>query len=77
MLQAGGLTPTEVLTAATRGGAIALGRQADLGSIEVGKLADMVVLNADPTADVRNCREIEWVIKGGWVYRPRQLALEQ
>jgi imidazolonepropionase-like amidohydrolase len=74
-LQTGGLTPSEVLTAATHGGAVALGRQADMGSVEVGKLADMVVLNGDPTADVRNSREIEWVIKGGVDYRPRQLAL--
>ncbi len=74
-LQTGGLTPTEVLTAATHGGAVALGREADIGSVEIGKLADMIVLNADPTADVRNSREIEWVIKGGAEYRPRQLAL--
>ena len=76
LLQASGLTPTEVLRAATHGGALALGRQAELGSIEVGKLADMVVLNADPTIDIRNCREIEWVIKGGTVHRSRELALE-
>jgi len=75
-LQTGGLTPTEVLRAATHGGAVALGREADLGSLEIGKLADMVVLNADPTADIRNCREIEWVIKGGTVHHPRELALE-
>ena len=77
LLQTGGLTPTEVLIAATHGGAIALGREEDLGSVEVGKLADLVVLNADPTADVKNCRQIEWVIKGGAVHRPRQLALER
>jgi imidazolonepropionase-like amidohydrolase len=71
-LQDGGLTPFEVLTAATRGGALALGREADLGSIEPGKLADLVVLNADPSVDVRNCRSIEWVIKGGAVYSPPQ-----
>lgn len=75
LLQARGLSATEVLRAATHGGAIALGRKADLGSLEVGKLADMVVLNADPTEDVRNWREIEWVIKGGQAYRSRQLAL--
>jgi imidazolonepropionase-like amidohydrolase len=56
--------------AATYGGAVALGRGVELGSIELGKLADMVVLSADPTADVRHCRAIEWVIKGGAVHEP-------
>ncbi len=72
-LQENGLTATEVLAAATYGGAVALGRQEELGSVEVGKLADIVVLNADPAADVRNCREIEWVIKGGVAHRPQDL----
>jgi imidazolonepropionase-like amidohydrolase len=77
LLQEAGLTATEILHAATLGGAVAMGRQADLGSVEEGKLADLVVLNADPTDEVRNCREIEWVIKGGTVHHPSQLALSR
>jgi len=68
LLQEHGLTPLECLAAATRGGALALGWEADVGSIEVGKLADFVVLNADPAADIRNCRSIEFVVKGGTIY---------
>jgi imidazolonepropionase-like amidohydrolase len=77
LLRDAGLSSTEVLTAATRGGAIALGRGDELGSIEVGRLADLILLSADPTADVRNCRAIEVVVKGGEVHRPAHLALEE
>lgn len=70
-----GLEPKEILRAATLGGAIALGRDSEIGSIEVGKLADMIILSADPLADIKNCRSIEWVIKGGEVFRPIDLAL--
>lgn len=75
LLQENGLAATEVLAAATYGGAVAMGRQTDIGSVETGKLADLLVLNADPGADVRNSRQIEWVIKGGTAYKPRELVL--
>ena len=75
-LQEAGLTPAEVLVAATYGGAIALGVEAEIGTVEAGKLADMVVLRANPSADIRNARQIEWVIKGGVVFRPRDLLTE-
>lgn len=73
LLQENGLSPAEVLTAATYGGAAAIGRQKELGSVDVGKLADLVILSADPGTDVPNCREIDWVIKGGTAYKPRTL----
>jgi imidazolonepropionase-like amidohydrolase len=72
-LQEAGLTPAEVLVAATYGGAIALGVEDEIGTVEAGKLADMVVLRANPSANIRNARQIEWVIKGGVVFRPRDL----
>ena len=74
LLQEHGLTPIECLAAATRGGALALGWEADVGSIEVGKLADFVVLTADPTLDIRNCRSIAFVVKGGTAHAVRGAA---
>jgi hypothetical protein len=65
---AGGMTPHEALRAATLGSATAIGRQAELGSLEVGKLADFVVLDADPLANVENTLRIHRVVKDGRVY---------
>lgn len=68
-MQAAGLTPMEVLVAATRGAARAMGREKDLGTIEAGKQADLVVLAADPTVDVKAFRSLTHVVRGG-VVRP-------
>ena len=76
-LQEIGLTATDALAAATYGGAVALGREEELGSVEVGKLADLVILNSDPTVDIRNSRDIAAVVKGGRVYRPHELMADQ
>jgi imidazolonepropionase-like amidohydrolase len=62
-----GLSPMAVLVASTRTGAAALGRDADVGTIEAGKAADMVALRADPTVDIRNVQQVVWVMKGGLV----------
>jgi imidazolonepropionase-like amidohydrolase len=73
LLVESGLSPAAALRAATLTNARAL-RQADrLGSVEVGKLADLVILTADPLADVKNTRKIEWVIRGGIVCEPGKL----
>jgi hypothetical protein len=60
-----GLSPTEALRAATWEGAVFLGRTSDAGSLEPAKLADMVVLDANPLADVRNASKIHAVIFNG------------
>jgi imidazolonepropionase-like amidohydrolase len=65
-----GLTPLEALTAATGTGAASLYRSRDLGTIETGKLADLVVLDRDPAADIRGIRSVSRVMVGGrWVNR--------
>ena len=61
----GGLTPRQVLVAATVGGAQLLGLSREVGTVEPGKRADLVVLRSDPLADIRNARDVEWTIKGG------------
>jgi imidazolonepropionase-like amidohydrolase len=63
----GGLTTAEVLTAATIGGARLLGLEDELGTIAPRKRADIVGLRADPLKDVRNARDVAWVIKAGHV----------
>ena len=63
-----GLTPFEVLQTATLRAAEALGEGANLGSIEAGKLADLVIVGGDPLADVRNARSVRTVIKNGEVH---------
>jgi Tol biopolymer transport system component len=64
----GGMTPLEILRAATIDGAEIIGFHQDLGSIEVGKLADLVVLDADPLADIYNTGTISYVMKNGELY---------
>ncbi|HEX8806054.1 MAG TPA: amidohydrolase family protein, partial [Candidatus Aquilonibacter sp.] len=65
---ASGLSPKEVLRTATVGGADMMGRVNDLGTIEAGKLADLVILDADPAQDIRAIASINRVIKDGHVF---------
>ncbi len=71
-MQAAGLTPLEVLVAATRTGARALGLDST-GTVTAGATADLVVLDADPLADIRNVRRIALVVRRGEVYTRREL----
>ena len=64
-LVASGLPPIEAIHAGTGNAARILGADQDLGTIEVGKWADLVLLDADPTADIRNTRRIWQVVKQG------------
>ena len=67
-LASGGLTPTEALTAATRHGAEIIGVAQDIGTVQAGKLADLVVLNSDPMDNIRNTADLALVVKGGEVF---------
>ena len=66
----GGWSPIEALRAGTIMPATSLGYAADVGSLEVGKLADLIVLDADPTLDIRNSDKIYRVMLGGRLYDP-------
>jgi Tol biopolymer transport system component len=67
-LSSGGLTNQQVLRAATIDGARAIGYDQDLGSIETGKLADLVVLDKNPLDDIHNTTSIRYVMKNGEVF---------
>ncbi|MGQ0703562.1 MAG: amidohydrolase family protein [Gemmatimonadales bacterium] len=67
LVEGAGLTPMEALVAATRTAAEAAGIGDTHGTIAVGKTADLLVLRADPTADIRNTRQISAVIRRGKV----------
>jgi amidohydrolase family protein/ankyrin repeat protein len=63
-----GLTPAEALRAATLSGAKFLGRTADFGTVQAGRFADLVLLDANPLTDVANSRRIRAVVRGGRVF---------
>jgi imidazolonepropionase-like amidohydrolase len=68
-----GLTPMEALVAGTRNGAEAVGRLGDLGTIEKGKLADLVLLDASPLAEIASTQKIAAVIANGRLLRREAL----
>ncbi len=75
-LVAAGLSPLEALKAATVNPAIFFGKQNKLGTVETGKLADLVILNADPTQNIEHLRLIDMVIVNGKIYDRRALDNE-
>ena len=68
LLAEGGMSNHNVLRVATIMGAEAIGYDSDLGSIEVGKLADLVVLSRDPLRDIQATRDVDQVMRGGVLY---------
>ena len=80
----GGMSPMDVLRCATIFGAEAIGLQKDLGSLEAGKLADLVVLDTNPLENIRNSNTVRYVMKNGRLYDgntldeiwPRQRKME-
>src|SRR5690606_10804038 len=73
MLAQGGMTPLQAIRAATIHGAEYLGLDRDLGSIEVGKLADLVVLDQNPLENIRNSESVRYVMVNGALYDVRTM----
>lgn len=68
MMVQGGMSPLQAIRCATLNGANYLGMEKEIGSLEVGKLADLVVINANPLEDIRNSEKIQYVMINGRLY---------
>ncbi len=77
LLVRAGIAPLEALRIATLDAAAVVRAEHDLGSLEVGKLADIVLLDANPLEDIKNTQSIWRVIKGGWVFDPEELQAQR
>lgn len=76
LLVRAGLTPMEALTAATTAAAAKIGVDERLGTVQVGKEADLLILRENPLDDIRNTRAIDMVIKRGTRFDPAELRVE-
>jgi imidazolonepropionase-like amidohydrolase len=74
MMQMGGMTNHEALRAATLNGARALGLDKDVGSLETGKLADLIVLDSNPLENIRNTQSIRYVMVNGRIFDAATMA---
>lgn len=72
-MQSGGMSTMDTLRVATIFGAEAIGLDKDLGSIETGKLADLVIMDRNPLTDIRNTDSISHVMKNGELYEAETL----
>jgi imidazolonepropionase-like amidohydrolase len=63
------MTPMQAIQAATRNAALALGRESDVGAIAVGRYGDIIAVDGDPIADIRQLEDVDVVIKGGEVVK--------
>ncbi len=68
MLAQGGMTPLQAIRCATLNGAEYLGMQKEIGSLEKGKLADLIVLDGNPLEDIRNSETLRYVMVNGRLY---------
>jgi imidazolonepropionase-like amidohydrolase len=74
-MQAFGLPASDIIVMATRNGARAMRRERDFGTLETGKLADLLILGEDPRANVSAFRSVQHVMRGGKLYRQADLAV--
>ena len=69
MVRYGGMAPMQAIVAGTLSGATLLGRDHDVGSVAAGKLADLVAVKGDPLQDIAVLQRVDFVMKGGAVYK--------
>jgi imidazolonepropionase-like amidohydrolase len=74
LVETGVLSPLEAITAATLNGALAIGIQESYGTIEPGKIADLVILASDPSDDIAALRQVHAVVKAGRIHERREYS---
>jgi imidazolonepropionase-like amidohydrolase/Tol biopolymer transport system component len=74
MMQMGGMSNHEALRSATSNGAKTLGLDGDVGSLQAGKLADLIVLDADPLRDIRNTQTVRYTMVNGRIWDAATMA---
>jgi imidazolonepropionase-like amidohydrolase len=73
LVEVGGFTPLEAIKVATLNGAIALGFDKEIGTIEVGKSADVLIIDGDPSKNISDLRKVEFVFRNGVGYDSKKL----
>jgi imidazolonepropionase-like amidohydrolase len=76
LLHEAGMTPMQVLVAATRNAALVIGQGDRLGTLEAGKLADLIVVDGDPLHDLARIADLVLVVKNGRAIDPRTIAFD-
>ncbi len=71
-----GMTPAQAIRTATQNSADLIGRSKDVGTIEVGKYADIIAVSGDPLQDVTVLQNVGFVMKGGTVYKDKIAGTE-
>jgi imidazolonepropionase-like amidohydrolase len=74
MMQQGGMTNLEALRASTLNGAKALGLDNDIGSVQAGKLADLIVLDANPLESIQNTLSVRYTMVNGRIWDSDTMA---
>jgi imidazolonepropionase-like amidohydrolase len=74
-MQAAGIPAAEIVVMSTRNGARAMNREDDFGTLEAGKIADLLILSEDPTIDVRAFRSVTHVMRAGTLHEQADLRL--
>ena len=73
LVEADGFTPLEAIKIATLNGAVALGFDKTIGTLEIGKVADLMIVDGDPSKNISDIRKVQYVFKNGVGYNSKKL----
>ncbi|MFT7458561.1 MAG: imidazolonepropionase-like amidohydrolase [Planctomycetota bacterium] len=76
LMHQAGMTPMQIIVAATKNGAEVIGQGKTLGTLEAGKLADIIVVKGNPLTDISDIGNVEWLVKNGKLLDPNKLQFK-